>query len=48
MREFFMRADVQALQEIQKRNHPNSEDHKRATAKLELLAAEIGALEFFN
>lgn len=47
MREFFAREDVKALQEIQKRNHPDSEAHRAATAQIEALAVEIGAAEFF-
>jgi hypothetical protein len=48
MREFFERADVRALQDVQKRNHPASPEHKRATAEIERLGNAIGAGEYFN
>jgi hypothetical protein len=48
MREFFAREDVRALQDVQKRNHPDSPEHKRATAEMERLAGLIGAKAYFQ
>jgi len=48
MREFFAREDVKELQEIQKRNHPDSIEHREATAKLRQLGEAIGAGEYFD
>jgi hypothetical protein len=48
MREFFSREDVLELQEIQKRNHPDTQAHKDATKAIETLAAEIGASKFLG
>jgi hypothetical protein len=48
MREFFNRADVKALQGIQKRSPASSQDHNKATLKLATLAARIGAADYFK
>lgn len=47
MREFFAREDVRDLQNIQKRNSPESLEHSNAIAEIERLAAEVGAAEYF-
>ncbi len=48
MREFFSRPDVQAQQDIQKRNPWNSQSHLDATREILRLATEIGAEKYFT
>lgn len=47
MSDFFARDDVKALQDIQKRNSPNSKQWKTAERNIRALASEIGAENFF-
>lgn len=48
MREFFERSDIRSLQEVQRRNPPDSEAHRKATRLIRDLAEAIGAGEYFE
>lgn len=48
MRQFFAREDVKALQNIQKQYHWTRTEHKKATAKIKMLAVAIGASVYFE